>query len=316
MKEFFFVILIFFCSCVDVKYEESSGGINEILIVLDNKYNKKTIKDFINSKNQTFKGLPQKQKTLDITYIPLKSFKDIFKKQRCIAIIAESETESFRVINEKWAGGQKVFYFTAPDSEKIKKLLDQNIDIVFNKTQEAHTDFLFQEIKSHHNKDVYNYIKDKFNLSFYAPSSFVLNKENKNTVWFLSESETTDYLNNILIYTHKDKNLSNDLILELRESKIKDFIETQEGSYMTTDKRYDIYFNKDTSLFFLENTFLGLWRLEGATMGGPFYSKIIRDTINDRLIFLESFLFYPNEKKRNIMIQNKTILDNVVVFKN
>tara|TARA_B100001540_G_C15797561_1_gene638360 strand:+ start:1317 stop:2267 length:951 start_codon:yes stop_codon:yes gene_type:complete len=316
MKEVFFVILIFLCSCVDVSYEESSGGINEILFVLDKEHNKKSIKDFINSKNQNFKGLPQKQKTLDITYITSQSFKDIFKKQRCIAILAESETESFRVINEKWAGGQKVFYFTAPDSEKIKNLLYENIDTVFHKTQATHIDFLFQEIKSQHNKDVYNYIKDKFNISFYAPGTFVLNKEEKNTVWFLSESEKTDYLNNILIYTHEDKKLSSDLILELRESKIKDFIETQEGSYMTTDKRYDIFFNKDTSLYFLENTFFGLWRLEGATMGGPFYSKIIRDTINDRLIFLESFLFYPNENKRNIMIQNKTILDNVVVFKN
>jgi len=316
MKEIFFIIFLFFCSCVDVRYEESSGGINEILFVLDKKHNKKTIKDFINSKNKTFRGLPQKQKTLDITYIPSQSFKDIFKKQRCIVVLAESETESFKIINEKWAGGQKVFYFTAPDSEKIKNLLSKNIDIVFNKTQETHIDFLFQEIKSHYNKDIYNYIKDKLKLSFYIPGTFVLNKEDKNTVWFLSESEKTDYLNNILIYTHEDKNISSNLILELRESKIKNFIETQEGSYMETDKRYDICFNKDTSSFFLENSFFGLWRLEGATMGGPFYSKIIRDTINDRLIFLESFLFYPNENKRNIMIQNKTILDNVSVFKN
>ena len=316
MKEFFFVIFLFLFSCVDVSYEESSGGLNEVLFVLDNKYNKKEIKDFINSKNQPFKGLPQKQKTLDITYIPSQSFKDIFKKQRCIVVLAESEIESFKVINEKWAGGQKLFYFAAPDSEKIKKLLVENIDTVFSKTQATHTDFLFQEIKSHHNKDIYNYIKDKLKISFYVPNTFILNKEDKNTVWFLSESEKTDYLNNILIHTYENKNLSIDLILDLRERKIKSFIETQEGSYMTTDKRYDIVFNKDTSLYFSENTFFGLWRLEGATMGGPFYSKIIRDTINDRLIFLESFLFYPNEKKRNIMIQNKTILDNVNVFKN
>ena len=204
MKEVFFVILIFLCSCVDVSYEESSGGINEILFVLDKEHNKKSIKDFINSKNQNFKGLPQKQKTLDITYIPSQSFKDIFKKQRCIAILAESETESFRVINEKWAGGQKVFYFTAPDSEKIKNLLYENIDTVFHKTQATHIDFLFQEIKSQHNKDVYNYIKDKFNISFYAPGTFVLNKEGKNTVWFLSESEKSEVKSVVENWIDKD----------------------------------------------------------------------------------------------------------------
>ena len=50
--------------------------------------------------------------------------------------------------------------------------------------------------------------------------------------------------------------------------------------------------------------------------------KILNNTnVNFQLLIigkgnLESFLFYPNENKRNIMIQNKTILDNIVVFKN
>ena len=94
---FYFIFLFCFFGCVDVKYDNSSGAINEILVVYDDYYNKSEIEKFLNSKNKNFTGLPQKERTFDITYIPSKSFKNIFKKQRCIILITKSDKNFFNV---------------------------------------------------------------------------------------------------------------------------------------------------------------------------------------------------------------------------
>ena len=79
-----------------------------------------------------------------------------------------------------------------------------------------------------------------------------------------------------------------------------------------TENLYEITFSNDTSKFFIDNDFCGLWKLSDFSMGGPFYSKIIRDTLNKRLIFMESFASNPNNNKRDIMIQNREFYYKII----
>tara|TARA_B100001750_G_scaffold16228_1_gene11271 strand:+ start:4778 stop:5731 length:954 start_codon:yes stop_codon:yes gene_type:complete len=313
---FYFVFLFCFFGCVDVKYDNSSGSINEILVVYDDYYNKLEIEKFLNSKNKNFTGLPQKERTFDITYIPSKSFKNIFKKQRCIILITKSDKNLLKVFLDKWANQQVVFCFFSKDFQSFKELAEADINQVFSKISETHADFLFSEIKTKQDKDIHFFIKEKFNLLLYPPKGFIINKEDSCSLWLLYENNKNGLLNNILIHTYPETSLKNKDILDLREKKLKNFIETQEGSYFMTETRYNINFEQDTSKWYFENSMAGLWSINGASMAGPFYSKIIRDTVNKRLIFLESFLFYPNENKRNLIIQNKVLLNNYIITNN
>ena len=45
----------------------------------------------------------------------------------------------------------------------------------------------------------------------------------------------------------------------------------------------------------------GLWQMENDMMGGPFVSYSQVDTINNRVIVAEGFVYLPNKKKRELI---------------
>ena len=46
---------------------------------------------------------------------------------------------------------------------------------------------------------------------------------------------------------------------------------------------------------------LGLWKMKGDFMGGPFVSHTRIDTVNNRVVTAEVFVYSPNKLKRNLM---------------
>jgi hypothetical protein len=49
-------------------------------------------------------------------------------------------------------------------------------------------------------------------------------------------------------------------------------------------------------------------------MGGPFLNYIINDTINNRLLYFEGFVFSPSQRKRDGIIEIESIIKSLKVF--
>jgi polyphosphate kinase len=45
----------------------------------------------------------------------------------------------------------------------------------------------------------------------------------------------------------------------------------------------------------------GLWRMKGDFMGGPFVSHSRVDTVNNRVVTAEIFVYSPDKMKRNLV---------------
>ena len=74
----------------------------------------------------------------------------------------------------------------------------------------------------------------------------------------------------------------------------------QEGMYMSTDSvTVDVTPINVQGQYALEAR--GLWRMKGDFMGGPFVSHTRVDTINNRVVTAEVFVYSPNKLKRNLM---------------
>ena len=112
-RTLFFILCFYFISCNEANNEGFSGGINEILVVVDEIYNIQEIKKLIESKNKFFVGLPQNEHTFDIIYIKSSGFTSIFKKQKNIILITQSDQEFLRVFLNEWTESQKVFCFSS-----------------------------------------------------------------------------------------------------------------------------------------------------------------------------------------------------------
>ena len=81
----------------------------------------------------------------------------------------------------------------------------------------------------------------------------------------------------------------------------------REGMYMATDTMFTNV--KPISVqgkYALEAR--GLWRIKGDFMGGPFVSHMRLDTINQRIVVSEVFVYSPDKMKRNLIRQMEASL--------
>ena len=106
--------------------------------------------------------------------------------------------------------------------------------------------------------------------------------------------------------------VSVDDIIAHRDSIGKNYFEgTHEGSYMETELMIppSIETTEISGMFVLETR--GLWRMEGDFMGGPFLSYTIYDEKNDRILTVESLLYGPTAKKRNVVLEMEAMMRSI-----
>jgi hypothetical protein len=85
-----------------------------------------------------------------------------------------------------------------------------------------------------------------------------------------------------------------------------------EGQWMETDARTLSYNQRtDPESGVLQMVVRGLWDMKGDAMGGPFVSYIQLDTLNERLLVSEGFVFAPNKKKRALIRELEAALQSV-----
>ncbi|MDC0972677.1 DUF4837 family protein, partial [bacterium] len=86
---------------------------------------------------------------------------------------------------------------------------------------------------------------------------------------------------------------------------------TYEGSYMSTELMIppSIENTEISGMFAIETR--GLWRMNGDFMGGPFLSYTIYDEKNDRILTIESLLYGPTAKKRNVVLEMEAMMRSI-----
>ena len=58
----------------------------------------------------------------------------------------------------------------------------------------------------------------------------------------------------------------------------------------------------------------GMWEISGYPMAGPFVSYIVNDTINQRKLVVEGFVFAPNQEKRDYLFELEAIIKTLKIY--
>lgn len=122
----------------------------------------------------------------------------------------------------------------------------------------------------------------------------------------------------IFIYTYPftDTNtFSLDYLLNKRDAFLQKYVPGErQGSYMTTERKYDY---PQMAIINQKGNYTaaitGLWRMQGDFMGGPFVSRTMVDTLRNRVVTVEGFVYYPNEEVRNYVRQLETLLSTMEI---
>ena len=317
-KAFLAVLILVSCD-KDVKNfkPQSSGRINSISVIIDKPSWDGKIGDAIRDKYASeFIGLPQVEEAFTLNYIPYEAFTGFGRTARNIIYINKKKKDKPRMIRDRYARPQLFLEISGLDNESIIQGISSSFE--FSSTQ-----FQNGEITENKNRILNSLLKDtgldSLNISLKIPSAYSVFKNEPETVWL--QKPLKNGTSNLII---KDLNSSvsdfekinlNDVV-SLRDSIGKEFIPGRvENSYMITEKEYLPYISYQTVNGFEAIETRGTWEVKGDYMGGPFINYIIKDTLNNSLLYVEGFVFSPSQRKRDKMIELEAVIKSMAIGK-
>lgn len=317
-KAFLTVLILVSCDKEVKNFKpQSSGRINSISVIIDKPSWDGKIGDAIRNKYASeFIGLPQVEEAFTLNYIPYEAFTGFGRTARNIIYINKKKQDKPRMIRDRYARPQLFLEVSGLDKESI-------IQGILSSFEFSSAQFQNGEITENKNRILNSLLKDtgldSLNISLKIPSAYSVFKNEPETVWL--QKPLKNGTSNLII---KDLNSSvsdfekinlNDVV-SLRDSIGKEFIPGRvENSYMITEKEYLPYISYQTVNGFEAVETRGTWEVKGDYMGGPFINYIIKDTLNNSLLYVEGFVFSPSQRKRDKMIELEAVIKSMVIGK-
>ena len=322
MKKYLVVIYVVFFlqSCEDNKVvykPESSARINSITVVVDNDSWNNTIGDKIrNLYADEYEGLPQIEERFTLKQMPYEAFSGFSRSSRNIIFINKKSNPEFFFEVDKYARPQ---IYLEIKGNSIKSILEQ----IDKSKKEAINKFTNGEIEENKRRILKSPLKDTFAMDDFSinmkmPSAYSLYKQDKNFIWYQKQIQK-GHSNIIVTQLPNQKNIFDyniQSLIKLRDSIGKSFLPGRNPeSFMISEKEYLPYQKKVNyyGIKMLETR--GTWEVKGDFMGGPFLNYLIEDKLNDRVLFVEGFVFAPSKRKRDNIIELEAIIKSLKLKK-
>ncbi len=298
----------------------SIGNTAEILVVLQND------QQWNNVIGQTLRkyfaadmyGMPQKEQLFNLLHINKNNFSELFQKERNIFVVQidpKLKAPKITVVKNKWAAPQLIFTLSAPSVESFVKTFKTKESYFIEKYMDFERARILDVFRTSLNDKVIKTIYKNFSFTLDVPAGFYTAKVSPNFMWIRHEANR--YSQGILIISvpYKDTTqFSRDKILtKIQEFQLHNIPGPTTGSFMTLDRKF--VFPKATRITDFPTGFAveirGLWRVQHDFMGGPFVSYTFLNKKTHRLVTLFGYVYYPNHKKRNLLLQVEAILRSV-----
>jgi hypothetical protein len=317
-KAFLTVLILVSCDKEVKNFKpQSSGRINSISVIIDKPSWDGKIGDAIREKYASeFIGLPQVEEAFTLNYIPYEAFTGFGRTARNVIYINKKKQDKPRMIRDRYARPQLFLEVSGLDNESIIQGISSSFEFSSSQFQNG-------EITENQNRILNSLLKDtgldSLNISLNIPSAYSVFKNESETVWLqkpLKNGTSNLIIKNLnsSVYDFEKINLND--VVSLRDSIGKEFIPGRvENSYMITEKEYLPYISYQTVNGFDAIETRGTWEVKGDYMGGPFINYIIKDTLNNSLLYVEGFVFSPSQRKRDKMIELEAIIKSMVIGK-
>jgi hypothetical protein len=291
-----------------------SGRAYELIVVMeDEHWDGHSGDSIIKYLGKNIVGLPQEEPVFDLVQIPPKAFSEIFKTHRnIIRVKISSQINEPKVYMRKdvYAKPQMLVQIEAGNIDEFINLFIEHSGTIENKLLLKERNRIIGNYKRFEDINIGTTLRDKHGLKLTFPRGFTYDMDTSNFIWVSHETRNVSQGVFIYYYNYTDTTaFDKENLISSRDRYLRAFVHGQnKGSYMSTEKRILPAYRE-----FLRNNqyyteLKGLWRLEGDFMGGPFISLSTVDTIRNRVVTVEGYVYAPKNDKRNFLRQTEAIL--------
>ncbi len=226
------------------------------------------------------------------------------------------EDPSFHTMvgKDKWARGQILIYVFAFSEDGLTQALTQNFSAISKRVRDSEKPHLSQRLfVGGEDYDLRERIAQKTGVTLRLPKGYFMALDKEEVTWLRFETDKAS--SNILIaklpYTN-EKQLTKEGVKAIRDGLGKYVSSRIPKSYMRIN---DVDLPMFTYVKTINNRYAiearGIWELENDYMGGPFISYLIHNPDKNELLFLDGFVYAPQEDKRNYVQYLEHLLSNV-----
>ena len=239
----------------------------------------------------------------------MKSINDVTKFMRILVVVRKNRTETrVRYEYDPYSRQQLMILIDVESSKRLKEdslnvahTLQNTIELfeMKNAARQAHNNSNLALVKE---------IEKTTGCHIDIPNDFKASKTGKKFVWVSDNGTKT--MCNFCVYTVDGIYNTTENIIRIRDSVMAENIKGEkDGMVMTTERKADISTNNNGHA----TTIRGLWQMTGDAMGGPFISVTRTDSIRQRTITAEAFIYAPSEPKAKAMKRLEAILNTLRV---
>lgn len=341
-----FPFLFFLLSCEEISEststkKNSQGAYGEIIMVMDSNQWIDTLGEGLRHVFQkAFPALPQGEAYFNLRHVRPSKFDGLLKNHSTIIYVttfdnnsrANQKIQSYfsSESKEKIESNSNQFLFTRHDEFAKNQLVihlfgrtefellnnvSQNEEQLIDLIDKSERNRIYNDIyKGKEEKQLTNYIRDKYGYGLRIPFGYDLATEKKDFLWYTQLG--TDLFRNLIIATkpyQSEADFAKDSVVKWRNELGSTYLfgsgEKDTVSYMLTDEKYVPVFVDTVEFngkFAIE--YRGLWKLKNNSRGGPFLTYVFVDETRDTMYYIEAFLYAPNKIKRHIMRELEAVL--------
>lgn len=300
--------------------DRSSGGTSEILVVTQNDEQwEGMIGDSIRAFFlQAQYGLPQPEAINKLAHLNVNGFTDMFKKHKCILLVEINPNLEKPVVEtgeDLWSAPQRVIKIIAPSRTSWCEAFNQQKEaykVLYDKVERER---IMSMLRPSTDREIVNRIEEKMGFKMTVPMGYYIAKDESDFMWIRKELDKNSY--GIFIYStpYRDTlQLELNSLVSVRDRMMQKYVPgPAQGSFMTTEKEFVPpmlnYISTFPTGFAAEMR--GMWCLVGDYMAGPFVSYTFPDNNSGNLVTVEGYVYYPNQNKRDDLLQVQSILYSV-----
>ena len=317
MKKFILIAALLFISCNDGTkiVLASSGNLNEISIVVEDQLWEGSIgKALTNILSKPIYGLPQQEPLFKLRQIPPRVFSGFVTKSRTIIIIENNKENHPRLLLNKYASPQTVIVVSGMTSREIIEELKKHSKKIINNIKEAEIKEKQRRIrKSLSSSQVLDSI---FKIKLNYPSIYRVAAVDRNFVWLRKDTKSGSVNLSVFQTPLKTNRLNTEKIITIRDSVSKQKIPgpTKE-TYMSTETQYKPILVPTKIRKHKGLEVRGLWEVKKQFMGGPFINFSVVDSINNRILFFDGFVYSPGTEKASYIFEIEAIIKSLKILK-
>jgi len=317
MKKFILIAALLFISCNDGTkiVLASSGNLNEISIVVEDQLWEGSVgKALTNILSKPIYGLPQQEPLFKLRQIPPRVFSGFVTKSRTIIIIENNKQKHTRLLLNKYASPQTVIVVSGMTSREIIEELKKHSKKIINNIKEAEIKEKQRRIRK--SLSISQALDSIFKIKLDYPSIYRVAAVDRNFVWLRKDTKSGSVNLSVFQTPLKTNRLNTEKIIIIRDSVSKQKIPgpTKE-TYMSTETQYKPVLVPTKIRKHKGLEVRGLWEVKKQFMGGPFINFSVVDSINNRILFFDGFVYSPGTEKASYIFEIEAIIKSLKILK-